>query len=120
MTAKKNRPPSLKRQLEMAMAGNKALQEQLEALQKDQCNAMAPKEEERPYATRGGPNRVDAIYPPGCGPMELVWASGTYGSCVLGWQCDSFRVFDSRQKAADWLRAQARRIEEWDAAIGKN
>lgn len=113
MTAKNNKRPSLSKQLEMALMGNKALQEQLHA-------ALHPKDCEQPareHATPGGPNRAEAIFSPGTGPMQLVWAAGTYGACVLGWQCDSFRVFESRQKAADWLRAQARRIEEWDEAI---
>lgn len=99
MTANKKRPNSL----------------QLKRFE-DQQNDKA--EPGRPMATASGPNPPNAIYPPGCGPMQLVWGAasvGSYGSCVLGWQCDSFRIFESRQKAADWLRTQARRIETADA-----
>jgi hypothetical protein len=124
MTAKKKiRPPSLSKQLAFALAGKKALEEQYAELRKQQLQLLEdrnPKdtcaEEPEPrYATPGGPNRATDVFAPGCGPMQLVWATADKydGSCVLGWQCDSFRVFRSRAAAADWLRAQARRLEEW-------
>ncbi len=92
--------------------------EHIQKLEQELEEARKPRDA-RPHATPGGPNHPDAIYPPACGPMQLVWAAGTYGTCVMGVQCDSFRLFESRQKAADWLRAQARRIEEWDTAINE-
>ena len=112
MTKKKIRPPSLKQQLEMSLAGNKALQEQLEALRypKDAQPAEAP----RRHATPGGPNLSTDIYPPGCGPMQLVWAADRYGQVVIGWQGDSFHLFGSTQEAVEWLRDMARRIETRD------
>lgn len=99
------------------MSGNKALEEQLHPLRRDRSEPADACEEARPVATASGPNSPNAIYPPACGPMQLVWAAGSYGTCVLGTQCDSFHVFGSRQEAADWLRAQARRIEVWDKTI---
>lgn len=116
MTKKKIRPPSLKQQLEMALAGNKALQEQLEQLRRrDQDKAKEPgAEAPRRYATPGGPNLSTDIYPPGCGPMQLVWAADRYGQCVVGWQGDSFHLFGSTQEAVEWLRDMARRIETRD------
>jgi hypothetical protein len=112
MTAKKNRPPSLRKQLEMALAGNKALQEQLETLlhRNDACGVEpAPR-----HATPGGPNLPSDIYPPGCGPMQLVWAVDRYNQVVIGWQGDSFAIFESAQAAVEWLRHTARRIETRD------
>lgn len=94
-------------------------QEEIRAL-KNPKDAYGGQEPAPRHATPGGPNFPTDIYPPGCGPMQLVWAAGTYGSCVLGWQCDSFRMFESRQNAADWLREQARRIETWDKEIASH
>src|SRR5260221_3176557 len=114
MTAKKKiRPPSLRKQLDMAMAGNKPLQDQLEELgrQKDTYGGIEP---ERRHATPGGPNLPTDIYPPGCGPMQLVWAVTHYDGVVMGWQGDSFHVFSSKQEAVEWLRDCARRIETGD------
>lgn len=111
MTAKKNkpRPPTLRQQLDAAMAGNKALQEQLEMHQKrdtNQCE-VGRAEEPRRHATPSGPNLPSDIYPPACGPMQLVWSVDRYDQV-------SFHVFGSRQEAVEWLCSAARRIETGD------
>ena len=118
MTKKKTaRPNPMLKALQDANATIEKQGEELKSLRDFRSAATNAQTPGRPVATASGPNRADALYPPVCGPLQLVWAAGTYGSCVLGYQCDSFRVFESRQKAADWLRAQARRIEAWDEEL---
>ena len=77
-------------------------------------------EDEKPRATRAGPNRSDALFPPGCGPMELVYAVSECGITVLGHQNDSFHMFATRKEAADWLRTFADRVENEDVRRGSN
>jgi hypothetical protein len=70
----------------------------------------------RRHATPGGPNFPDDIYPPGCGPLQLVWEirpsnNPTLPSTVtIGWQGDSFASFPSRTGAVSWLLGIAQRI----------
>ena len=69
------------------------------------------KEGARRHATPGGPNFPDDIYPPGCGPLQLVWSHNMEsGDLVIGIQGDSFHHFPSRMAAVDWLLGIARRI----------
>lgn len=70
----------------------------------------------RRHATPGGPNSPDDIYPPGCGPMQLVWAiipsnnPAVPDSVTIGWQGDSFQAFPSRTAAVSWLLGIAQRV----------
>jgi hypothetical protein len=65
----------------------------------------------RRHATPGGPNFPDDIYPPGCGPLQLVWSQNPMsGDVVIGWQGDSFHHFPSRLAAVSWLMGIAQRI----------
>lgn len=65
----------------------------------------------RRHATPGGPNFPDDIYPPGCGPLQLVWSqSRVSGEIVIGTQGDSFHHFPNRLAAVSWLMGIAQRI----------
>jgi hypothetical protein len=65
----------------------------------------------RRHATPGGPNFPDDIYPPGCGPLQLVWSQNMdSGDVVIGIQGDSFHHFQSKLAAVSWLMGIAQRI----------
>jgi len=63
------------------------------------------------HATASGPNFPDDIYPPGCGPLQLVWQlTPATDGVVIGIQGDSFHGFASRLEAVSWLMGIAQRI----------
>lgn len=64
------------------------------------------------HATRAGPNSADDIYPPGCGPMQLVWSvvEGAWDPVTIGWQGDSFHQFPNKMAAVSWLLGIAQRV----------
>jgi len=65
----------------------------------------------RRHATPGGPNFPDDIYPPGCGPLQLVWSQNRIsGDIIIGTQGDSFHHFRSKEAAVSWLIGIAQRI----------
>lgn len=66
----------------------------------------------RRHATRSGPNSTDDIFPPGCGPMELVWSvnESPYAPVIIGWQGDSFHTHPTKMAAVSWLLGIAQRI----------
>jgi hypothetical protein len=77
------------------------------------ARARGQNEARRPrrHATPGGPNFPDDIYPPGCGPMQLMWSQSlASGEVILGTQGDSFHHFPNRQAAVSWLLGVAQRI----------
>lgn len=65
----------------------------------------------RRHATPGGPNFPDDVYPPGCGPLQLVWSQNRIsGDLIIGTQGDSFHHFQGREAAVSWLIGIAQRI----------